>query len=492
MRSNRLARHLFLLTVLALASATSQAADRYVPDQHTTISEALNASQAGDRVLVRPGTYPEFGLALKAGVTIEGLGTNPEEVVIDGGDRGRILRAINLTGTAAVVNLTIRGGHAFGTSYVEGSGGALLVRNSEVALTRVHFVGNRATASGGGVRALTGHLVIRDSEFRDNHANQGGGAIDASYESSLEVTDTRFHGNQAAWGGASSVRNNSVADFDHADFVSNTAVQFPALGGGVYSDHGAQIGLEYCTFVANSALYGGAMSADREAQVTIANCTMRLNLAAYVGGGLYVKAASPQIDHTILASNTGRAIQCALPGRVATFTACDIWGNSGGNWDGQVEGQRLVRENIQSNPLFCGDNDHQLAANSPCAAGTNGNGVGLIGALGIGCPSQEGGDVDTDPDPLPPGDPLTVAPNPFNPRTTISFEVPSPGLVRVRIHDLRGAVVTTLLEEVLPRGRHSVPWKGLDDLGRIVASGTYLVSVQSPGGLVTRKVLVAR
>jgi hypothetical protein len=492
MHSNRPARFLFVFGILALTTATSQAADRYVPDQHPTISQALNASQAGDRVLVRPGTYPEFGLALKAGVTIEGLGASPEEVVIDGSDQGRVLRAINLTSAAAVINLTVRGGHAFGTSYVEGSGGAILVRNCGITLTGVHFVGNRATASGGAVRALTAHPVIRDCEFRDNHASQGGGAIDASYESTLDVTNTRFRGNQSSWGGASSVRNSSVADFDHADFVSNTAVQYPALGGGVYSDHSAQVSLRFCTFVANSALYGGAVSIDREAQVTITNCTMRMNLAAYVGGGLYVKAASPQVDHTILASNTGRAVQCVLPGRVATFTTCDIWGNSGGNWDGQVENQRLERQNFQANPLFCGDNDHQIAANSPCAVGANGNGLGLVGALSVGCANQDDGGVDTDPDPLPPGDPLTIAPNPFNPRTTITFEVPAPGLVRVRIHDLRGAVVATVLEEVLPRGRHSVPWKGLDDLGRIVASGTYLVSFQSPAGLVTKKILVAR
>jgi hypothetical protein len=489
MRPNRLARLLFILSILALTAAVSDARDRYVPDQHPTISAAVNASQTGDRVLVRPGTYQEFGIALKAGVIIQGLGRTPAEVAIDGAGQGRILRAMNLASAAVVTNLTVRSGNAYGTSSVEGSGGALLVRNSDVILTKVHFVANAASASGGAVRALTSRLVFLDCEFRDNSANDGGGAIDGSYESTLEISDSRFRGNQSSWGGASSIRNGSLATFTHSEFANNAAIQYPALGGGIYSDHAAQVVLEFCTFVANSALYGGALSTDREAQVRITNCTLRLNFGAYSGGGLYIKAADPVIDHSILAGNTGSAIQCATPGRLAALSGCDVWGNTGGDWDGQIANQRLLRRNFQSNPLFCADDDLHLAANSPCAA--ENSDLGLVGALGIGCESQ-GGDVDADPDSVVVGEPLVVSPNPFNPRTTVSFGVSELGLVRVRIHDLRGAVIASLVDAVLPRGRHSVPWRGVDDRGRQVASGTYLVSVQTSGGLITRKILVTR
>ncbi len=248
--------------------------------------------------------------------------------------------------------------------------------------------------------------------------------------------------------------------------------------------------LEFCTFVANSALYGGAVSVDREAQVRVTNCTMRLNLGAYSGGGFYVKAANPVIDDSILAANTGRAIQCVVPGRAATLSSCDLWGNTGGNWDGQIEDQRRLRGNFQADPLFCADDDAHLAANSPCVSESGS--LPPIGALGVGCDGQDGGGVDTDPDPVVVGEPLVISPNPFNPQTTVSFEVSAAGLVRVRIHDLRGAVVATLVDTVLPRGRHSVPWRGVDDRGRLVASGTYMVSAQTSTGLHTRKILVAR
>jgi predicted outer membrane repeat protein len=479
-----------VLVASLLLATTSMAADRYVPDQHASIAAALNVSQAGDRILVRPGVYLEFGIALKAGVAIAGLGATPAEVVIDGGHQGRILRAINLSSAATLTNLTISNGNAFGASFVEGSGGALLARNSDLLLTKVRFIGNRATASGGAVRALTAHPVFVECDFQDNRANLGGGALDGSYDSILEITNSRFRGNQAAWGGATSIRNRSRATILRSDFASNVAVQFPALGGGIYTDHGAQVSLQFCSFVANSALYGGAVSADREALVTISNCTMRLNLGAYDGGGLYLKAATPVIDHSLLAANTGHAIRCAAAGRAPTLSACDLWGNTGGNWDGQIESQRDLRANSQVNPLFCGDDDQHLAANSPCAE--QNSGIGLIGALGVGCGRQEDGGVDAEPDTVSVGEPLMVSPNPFNPQTTISFEVASPGLVRVRIHDLRGAVVATLIDAVLPSGRQSVPWKGVDDHGRLIASGTYLVSFQSPTGLVTKKILVAR
>ena len=490
MRLTRLATSVLTLTILALTAAPSQAADRYVPDQHATISAAVNASQSGDRVLVRPGTYQEIGIALKSGLTIQGLGEDPAEVVIDGADRGRVLRVINLTSAVAITNLTIRRGHAYGAGRVEGSGGAILIRNSTVILTRVNFVGNRATASGGAVRALTAHPVFLDCEFRDNRANQGGGAIDGSYDSTLEITNSRFYGNQSAWGGASSIRNGTLATFQRTEFANNVAVQYPALGGGIYSDHEAQVVLEFCTFVANSALYGGALSVDREAQLRVTNCTMRLNLGAYSGGGIYVKAASPVIESSILAANTGRAIQCVVPGRVATLSRCDLWGNTGGNWDGPIEDQVRLRGNFQADPLFCADDDAHLAVNSPCVA--EDGSLPPIGALGVGCDGLDGGGVDTEPDPVVVGEPLVISPNPFNPHTTVAFEVSAPGPVRVRIHDLRGAVVATLVDTALPRGRHSVPWTGVDDRGRQVASGTYVVSAQTSTGLITRKILVAR
>lgn len=72
-------------------------------------------------------------------------------------------------------------------------------------------------------------------------------------------------------------------------------------------------------------------------------------------------------------------------------------------------------------------------------------------------------------------------PNPFNPKTTISFDLPSASKVTVEIYGLDGALVRTLLSERRAAGTHSVEWNGLDGQGQRAASGTYLYRVRADG-----------
>lgn len=65
-------------------------------------------------------------------------------------------------------------------------------------------------------------------------------------------------------------------------------------------------------------------------------------------------------------------------------------------------------------------------------------------------------------------------PNPFNPRTVIHYDLSSDGLrTSLRIYDLRGALVRTLVDEPQFAGSRSVSWNGRDESGRAVASGVY-------------------
>jgi hypothetical protein len=67
-----------------------------------------------------------------------------------------------------------------------------------------------------------------------------------------------------------------------------------------------------------------------------------------------------------------------------------------------------------------------------------------------------------------------ACPNPFNPHTTIAFELPRQLDVSLRIFDLSGRLVRSLIGgETRGQGRHEVVWNGRDDAGRQVASGTY-------------------
>ncbi|MDH4037771.1 MAG: choice-of-anchor B family protein [Candidatus Krumholzibacteria bacterium] len=64
-------------------------------------------------------------------------------------------------------------------------------------------------------------------------------------------------------------------------------------------------------------------------------------------------------------------------------------------------------------------------------------------------------------------------PNPFNPATTIEYETLSPTRVVLRVYDVSGGCVRTLVDARQPAGAHRVSWDGRDDAGRAVASGVY-------------------
>jgi hypothetical protein len=73
-------------------------------------------------------------------------------------------------------------------------------------------------------------------------------------------------------------------------------------------------------------------------------------------------------------------------------------------------------------------------------------------------------------------------PNPFNPSTTIEFTVPKQGPTAVRVFDLRGRQVATLVDEPMPAGQYRIRWDGRDRSGRDVSSGVYFGVIQSAGG----------
>lgn len=94
----------------------------------------------------------------------------------------------------------------------------------------------------------------------------------------------------------------------------------------------------------------------------------------------------------------------------------------------------------------------------------------------------------------PPGRGLRLAgrPNPFNPRTTISFDLPASSGVRLAIHDAAGRLVRALLETDLPAGPHDVVWDGKDGRGMDAASGAYFVRLSAGKTEETTKLVLAR
>ncbi|MEN8006773.1 MAG: cohesin domain-containing protein, partial [Candidatus Krumholzibacteriota bacterium] len=83
-------------------------------------------------------------------------------------------------------------------------------------------------------------------------------------------------------------------------------------------------------------------------------------------------------------------------------------------------------------------------------------------------------------------------PNPFNPMTTISFDLAVPGRVRIDIYSIDGRRIRTLVDSPYTAGRHSEVWNGRDQSGRAVASGTYLYTMEGPAIRQTRRMLLIK
>ncbi len=85
-----------------------------------------------------------------------------------------------------------------------------------------------------------------------------------------------------------------------------------------------------------------------------------------------------------------------------------------------------------------------------------------------------------------------VFPNPFNPSANVSFAVPRAARVAVRVYDLAGRLVRTLVDADLPPAEHVVSWDGRDDGGRTAASGTYYCRMTSEGFSAVQKMTLVK
>ncbi len=91
--------------------------------------------------------------------------------------------------------------------------------------------------------------------------------------------------------------------------------------------------------------------------------------------------------------------------------------------------------------------------------------------------------------------PLSVSnyPNPFNPKTTVRFQLPAAGAVSVVVYDAAGRVVRTLLaDQEREAGEHDVWWDGSDDAGRETAAGIYFVKIEAGGDFAASKLVLLK
>ncbi len=167
-------------------------------------------------------------------------------------------------------------------------------------------------------------------------------------------------------------------------------------GGAVFAEYDfTEVAFEQCTFIGNCAYSGGALRLEDNVRAVIRNCTFSGNwsrpLASW-GGALWCgRSVDVTIENTIVAfSSRGAGIACRTdPRPVVELSCCDVYGNVGGDWVGQIAEQRGINGNIWGDPGFCDtlNGNFAIQASSPCMADDL-LGCGLIGAHGDGCSGE--------------------------------------------------------------------------------------------------------
>ncbi|MCP4291824.1 MAG: T9SS type A sorting domain-containing protein [bacterium] len=542
------------ILILAIISSLfclgiARAAVINVPADYTNIHDAVQAAQTGDTVLVAAGTYndcthptegPESTPAcviMKSGVTLRGAG--PELTIIDAQEAGRGI-FIEGVSDCSVENLQVTGAYAA----IYGAG--LLIRqvDSSVEISDVRVTG---CTDGGVVTINYSHPVLRRVTMDHNEAKQGGG-LAIEEDSNPSVIDCIVDNNEAPSGAGIFIRQNCEPTIDGTVVKNNTINANWGNGGGI-SVQSSSPTITNCEILNNTTLgYGGGIAFLDNSTGLMEDCLIKGNNASFTysqGGGVSTQTSSPIFRRVVIAENTasgyyaeGGGLDISF-GPAPTLESCTIVGNStsgngfGGGiaiqWNanpiidkciisGSTAGQGIFCSsatpvvsctnifgnaggddvcgtdnggNFSADPLFCGieGSEYNLNSNSPCAPGNHPGGLcdgELIGAKTAGCGES--------PAPMPGLQGLTLGnhPNPFNPRTTIFFELPKAGAATLRIYDMAGRLVQIRSWDSLPQGRTEFQWNGLDRQGRAQSSGVYLYRVDTSDESLSQRMSLIR
>ena len=83
-------------------------------------------------------------------------------------------------------------------------------------------------------------------------------------------------------------------------------------------------------------------------------------------------------------------------------------------------------------------------------------------------------------------------PNPFNPSTTLSFDVPNNERISINIYNVKGQLVKNICNQVYDKGYHSIIWNGKDNNGTQCGTGVYFYKMQTDKTTQTKKMMMIK
>jgi len=350
---------------------------------------------------------------------------------------------------------------------------------------------------GGGMDVIhSGCVLVQGNRFEGNYAKNAGGGLATGHNTGCVVSDNEFISNTADWGGGLVQGDNIQLTVTNNLFLQNTALYG---GGGLWS--AASDMLFTNNIVAkNTARRGGGAGFDNvwyevPPQARLINNTFTENIAD-TAGGIFM------LDYEVVAMNNicwGNVAPYAPEIMIRGGAFYTAYSNISYGQDSikVMDGSTLdwLEGNIDSDPLFYDPviDNYQLTENSACV-GHGIDSLKITGTMYI-CPvfDFEGNarpnsideyvDIGALESPYSRATAIEEAdrylpvkflldqnfPNPFNPKTVISYQLPVFSYVDLSIYNILGQKVATLVSEKQPAGFYKVEW---DATG--LASGVYL------------------
>lgn len=405
---NRCGFACFLALLVSAPGLDSVASTIRVPQDQPTIQAGITVANAGDTVLVAPGTYHENIDFKGKAITVTSSG-GPGVTIIDGGQLNPVVTFSSGEGASSLLSgFTIQNGMS---TFV---GGGIYMDLTSPTIRHNVVQNNRASDGGGGIGVYFGAPLIEGNTIKNNSqiANVSGGGGGGIYVTGVKGTaSAQIIGNTIennTWQGSGGgillnasgtplVKNNIIA-LNSAEWVPNTAY---SQGGGIFMLNATNAQVIQNLIAGNKATQGGGIYM-LVGEGLLVNNTIVASPGLLQGGAVWVGGTDSQIQffNNIMAgisvTPTASVVYCdgTYSQQPPSFTYNDVY-SSGTGLQGTCADENGQGGNVSVNPQFVSlKGNFQLQATSPVInAGAN-SAPGLPSKDLAGNPRISGGVVD--------------------------------------------------------------------------------------------------